>query len=64
MKESPDKEMPEADGSTKRRGDEPERPFDPDDLIPASGGEISSETVERMRQRLDGEDREAEGEQT
>ncbi|MGW2648808.1 hypothetical protein ACWC2T_28765 [Streptomyces sp. NPDC001393] len=62
MRDSPDKETPEADDGTKRRDAEPERSFDPDELIPASGGEISPETVERIRQRLE-EQREAESEQ-
>ncbi|MET9079956.1 hypothetical protein ABZX95_49730 [Streptomyces sp. NPDC004232] len=63
MRDSPDKETPEANGGgTKRRDAERERRFDPDELIPASGGEISPETVERIRQRME-EQREAEGEQ-
>ena len=63
MRDSPDKEKPEADdGGTKCRDAERERRFDPDELIPASGGEISPETVERIRQHME-EQREAESEQ-
>lgn len=63
MRDSPGKEIPEADSGTKPRDVEPELSFDPDDLVPASGGEISSETVERIRHHMK-EKREAEGEQS